>query len=69
MQPFGCTRLHQMEIIYKSVRYKKIFQDVLDKYINVCYITINVSEMYVPYNILFNRKETLICLRIGIVRT
>lgn len=69
MQPFGCTRLHQMEIIYKSVRYKKYFQDVLDKYINVCYITINVSEMYVPYNILFNRKETLICLRIGIVRT
>ena len=59
-----------MEIIYKSVRYKKkYFQDVLDKYVNVCYITINVSEMYVPYNILFNRKETLICLRIGIVRT
>ena len=53
MQPFGCTRLHQMEIIYKSVRYKKYFQDVLDKYVNVCYITINVSEMYVPYNILF----------------
>ena len=51
MQPFGCTRLHQMEIIYKSVRYKKYFQDVLDKYVNVCYITINVSEMYVPYNI------------------
>ena len=42
-----------MEIIYKSVRYKKYFQDVLDKYINVCYITINVFEMYVPYNILF----------------
>ena len=40
-----------MEIIYKSVRYKKCFKDVLDKYINVCYITINVSEMYVPYNI------------------
>ena len=42
-----------MEIIYKSVRYKKYFQDVLDKYVNVCYITINVSELYVPYNILF----------------
>ena len=69
MQPFGCTRLHQMEIIYKSVRYKKIFRDVFDKYVNVFHITINVSEMYVPYNILFNRKETLICLRIGIVRT
>ena len=58
-----------MEIIYKSVRYKKIFRDVFDKYVNVFYININVSEMYVPYNILFNRKETLICLRIGIVRT
>ena len=42
-----------MEIIYKSVRYKKIFQDVLDKYVNVCYININVSAMYVLYNILF----------------
>ena len=51
MQPFGCTRLHQMEIIYKSVRYKKIFRDVFDKYVNVFYININVSEMYVPYNI------------------
>ena len=53
----------------QNLSLKNIFKDVLDKYVNVCYITINVSEMYVPYNILFNRKETLICLRIGIVRT
>ena len=54
MQPFGCTRLHQIrKKNYRPVRYKKYIQDVLDKYVNVCYITINVSEMYVPYNILF----------------
>lgn len=46
----GCTRSGKN---YRPVRYKKYIQDVLDKYINVCYITINVSEMYVPYNILF----------------
>ena len=37
----------------QNLALRKIFQDVLDKYVNVCYITINVSEMYVPYNILF----------------
>ena len=40
-----------MEIIYKSLRYKKIFRDVFDKYVNVFHSNINVSEMYAPYNI------------------
>lgn len=54
MQPFGCTRLHQIrKKLQTRALQKKCFKDVLDKYVNVCYITINVSEMYVPYNILF----------------
>lgn len=37
----------------QNLSLKNIFKDVLDKYVNVFYININVSAMYVLYNILF----------------